>query len=439
MDLRTYGPPDPRPHGPLSREEIAKLEIGVTNIGRGVALALCAGFIAMMTVIPVFELSRAAAGDEAAASPWRRLAAIPSEAASREGLFATNRAVLEGLHQFEDSLEDESRLGQTLRPGAQQLLTGVLGAGNEQAYVGRDRWLFYRPDVEYVTGRGFLQPDVLARRVRGAQEWTTPPRPDPRPAIVELHRDLAARGITLIVMPVPVKPTVHPEMLADDFGHGALSQNPDYARFMDDLRREGVLVFDVAAVILSARSASDVSQYLATDTHWRPEAMERVADHLAGLIHDSVELTLTANPVYRTSAVDVTSRGDIFGMLDLPADQPLYSPETVTVRRILQQDGSPWRSSPDADVLLLGDSFANIYSLESMGWGTSAGLAEQLSFALSRPVDRMVQNDAGSFATREMLARAEPSRLAPKRVVVYQFAARELAFGDWKLLGVPPP
>ena len=69
-----------------------------------------------------------------------------------------------------------------------------------------------------------------------------------------------------------------------------------------------------------------------------------------------------------------------------------------------------------------------------MGWGTSAGLVEQLSFALGRPVDRMVQNDAGSYATREMLARAEPQRLAPKRVVVYQFAARELAFGDWRLI-----
>ncbi len=428
---------DSRTHRPLSREEAARREIGVTAVTRGTALALCAGFVALMTVIPIFELSRAAAGDPAAAAPWQRLASIPSEARARDGLFETNRAVLEGLHAFEDSLEDESRLGQTLRPGAQKFLTGVLGAGNEQAYVGREGWLFYRPDVEYVTGRGFLQPDVLERRVRNTEEWTAPPQPDPRPAIVELHRDLASRGITLIVMPVPVKPTVHPDMLVDGFDRGALPQNPDYARFLEDLRREGVLVFD-AATALPGRS-SDVSQYLATDTHWRPEAMEAVADRLARTIHEFVELTVAANPDYRTSAVDVTGRGDILGMLDLPERQMLFPPETVTIRRILQQDGSPWRSSPEADVLLLGDSFANIYSLESMGWGTSAGLAEQLSFALGRPVDRMVQNDAGSYATREMLARAEPSRLAPKRVVVYQFAARELAFGDWRLLGVPEP
>jgi hypothetical protein len=101
-------------------------------------------------------------------------------------------------------------------------------------------------------------------------------------------------------------------------------------------------------------------------------------------------------------------------------------------------DGSPWRSARDADVLVLGDSFSNIYALESMGWGTSAGFVEQLSFALRRPVDRLVQNDEGAFATRAMLQR-DPSRLDGKRVVVYQFAVRELAFGDWKVLPLPRP
>ena len=87
-------------------------------------------------------------------------------------------------------------------------------------------------------------------------------------------------------------------------------------------------------------------------------------------------------------------------------------------------------------MLVLGDSFSNIYSLESMGWGTSAGFVEQLSYALRRPIDRLVQNDQGAFATRAMLQR-DPRRLDGKRVVVYQFAARELAFGDWKVLDLP--
>jgi alginate O-acetyltransferase complex protein AlgJ len=71
-----------------------------------------------------------------------------------------------------------------------------------------------------------------------------------------------------------------------------------------------------------------------------------------------------------------------------------------------------------------------------MGWGEAAGLGEQLSFALQRPIDRIIQNDQGAHATRGLLAR-EPDRLDGKRVVIWQFAARELAFGDWKVIEMP--
>jgi hypothetical protein len=72
-----------------------------------------------------------------------------------------------------------------------------------------------------------------------------------------------------------------------------------------------------------------------------------------------------------------------------------------------------------------------------MGWGEASGFVEQLSVALDRPVDRIVQNDQGASATRLMLERevaAGGERLASTRVVVWQFSARELAFGDWMVL-----
>jgi alginate O-acetyltransferase complex protein AlgJ len=116
---------------------------------------------------------------------------------------------------------------------------------------------------------------------------------------------------------------------------------------------------------------------------------------------------------------------------------PIAAPERAFPTRVLLPDGSPWRSTRDADVLVLGDSFSNIYSLESMGWGISAGFIEHLSAAMRRPLDRIVQNDQASFATRELLQR-DPGRLIRKRLVIYQFAARELASGDWKILPLPP-
>ena len=69
---------------------------------------------------------------------------------------------------------------------------------------------------------------------------------------------------------------------------------------------------------------------------------------------------------------------------------------------------------------MLGDSFTNVFSLEPMGWGTSAGLAPQLARALGRDVDVIARNDAGAHATRRMLLDAlagGEDRLAGKTVV----------------------
>jgi len=107
----------------------------------------------------------------------------------------------------------------------------------------------------------------------------------------------------------------------------------------------------------------------------------------------------------------------------------------VRLRQILTARGEYWRPDETADVLVLGDSFSNIYSLDTMGWGESAGLIEQLSFELQRPLDCLVINDNGAYATRALLARELArgrDRLAGKRLVIWQFAMRELSAGDWK-------
>jgi hypothetical protein len=424
-----------------AREEQAHLEVGQTAVTPAVARVLVGGFAVLTLAIPFFELSQVVRGDDAARAPWQRLKQIPADAAARsEGrtgawprLVVRNRAVLEGLHDFEDALEDEAHIGQLLRPRAQLLLSSALGAGNEQAYLGRERdWLFYRSDVDSVTSRGLLRPDVLERRRRSGDEWTAPPQPDPRPAIIKFHQQLAEQGITLILLPTPVKPTVQPGQLARPFAAiDAAPVNADYHTLIGELRQAGVRVVDPTDYLFGSARAG-TSQYLATDTHWRPEAAETIAQMVADEIGTS---GVAAGDDGRSSAAaaDITARGDIFSMLDLPENQALIGAETVTIRQVQKADGTPWRSSPDAQILVLGDSFSNIYSLASMGWGTGAGFVEHLSLALQQPVDRIVQNDAGAYATRELLHRAGPDRLKGKKVVVWQFATRELVFGDWRV------
>jgi alginate O-acetyltransferase complex protein AlgJ len=437
----------PLPGGGLDRELVAHIEIGQTKVSPGTVRLLLAVFLTTIAAVPIVEWAagRSAAGETA----WSHLSRLPGAVSARlaeaagqaeptawpagvwRRIVEANRAVLEGLTAFESALEDESRLAHSIRPSAQLVMTGWLGGGSEQAYRGSEGWIFYRPDVEYVTGPGFLEAWLLERRIAAAPEWENPPQPDPRRAIVQFRNDLHARGISLVVVPTPLKPAIHPEKLASGFFDAGVLQNPSYLAFIESLRQEDVLVFDPADALAGIRRAEPA--YLATDTHWRPESMELVADQLAGIIGQLEGLPTAADPGYRVERAEVSNVGDAARMLDLPEGTTLFPPETVYLRRILQPDGTPWRSSRESDVLLLGDSFTNIYALESMGWGTSAGLAEQLSYSLRRPIDRLTQNDDGAFATREMLIR-EPARLDGKRVVVYQFAARELAFGDWRIL-----
>jgi alginate O-acetyltransferase complex protein AlgJ len=242
-----------------------------------------------------------------------------------------------------------------------------------------------------------------------------------------------------VLLPTPDKATLHPEKFSSRYQDRRMSvHNPSYGQLLDHLEAEGVLVCDVTDALSRYRERSGQAVYLATDTHWRPEAMELAAAELARFIGQKVALdTARADCNWHRTAETVKNLGDIALMLRLRQNQSIFAKEVVTIHPVTDAAGLAWRPYPGAEVLLLGDSFANIYSLETMNWGCAAGLAEQLSCALNRPVDTILRNDAGAHATREMLSHElaqGADRLAGKKVVVWQFAVRELAVGDWKLL-----
>ena len=417
----------------------AHAEVGQTEVSRPVALTLAAVFVTTIAAVPITQawmdhgVLRVAL-DATATGPAR--VDGPSPIAR---VIDGNRQVLTAIQRFTDRLDTDSVLARHLRPAVQLLLTQRLGSGNERVYTGRDDWLYYASDVRHVVGRGFLDAGQLARRAASGDSLSEAAAPDPRPALRAFNDALARRGITLVLLPTPVKPSIHPEQL---WVRGSLTpvRNVSFSQFADEMRAAGVRLFDPAPV-LSDLGARGEAAYLARDTHWRPDAVVAVAQELARFLERETPLPERDPVSLDARLARVSNRGDIVGLLDLPAAWSPYPAETVEVRRILTPDGRPWRPDPTADVLLLGDSFANIFSLEAMGWGTAAGLAEQLSFALGRPVDRLVQNANGAYASREALVRELArgrDRLAGKRVVVYQFATRELTQGDWRLVDLDP-
>jgi alginate O-acetyltransferase complex protein AlgJ len=279
----------------------------------------------------------------------------------------------------------------------------------------------------------------MARRAESGREWRPDTQLDPRAAILQFHRQLAERNIRLLLMPTPDKVTIHPEKYSSRYEGRRISiHNPSYPQFLAELEAAGVLVCDVTGALADYCERSGKPVYLATDTHWRPEAMELAAAELAGQIEQQVVFDASTEKLDQLQKTqDIKNLGDIAMMLNLRQNQGVFGREVVTTHQVTDAAGVPWRADPTAEVLVLGDSFANIYSLGMMNWGSAAGLAEQLSFALQRPVDTILRNDEGAYATREILSRElaqGEDRLAGKKVVVWQFAARELAVGHWKLL-----
>jgi alginate O-acetyltransferase complex protein AlgJ len=422
------------------RERQALREVGRTTVWFRTALATTLIFFGLVVAVPVAQavvgtspLDRFRDLGAGLAAGWRQ--------GRTDGWLAGNRRMLAAMDDFETGLENESLTRLLLLPPVQGLLTRVLGAGNEQAYVGRGGWLHYRPDVDHVTGPGFLEPSVLERRRRGGEAWQAPPQPDPVPAIVALAEDLSARGIALLVAPVPVKPAILPGALVWRATTDPPLRNPSWAAFAEALGERGVPLLDVAGWIAEMPLDGE-SPYLTTDTHWTPRAMEEVARRLALEVSAwRPEAGGVATP-YRRRALAVDGRGDIAQMLRLPAADDTFPLQRVTVSVVSTEDGRPWSSERSAGVLLLGDSFTNVFSDAALGWGRGAGLAEQLSVELERPLDRIALNAGGSSAARRALLDAlvaDPQRLEGKQVVVYQFAARELTGGDWPVLRLPPP
>jgi alginate O-acetyltransferase complex protein AlgJ len=439
----------------LSREEIAKREIGRTEISPALAWVMVAVFLTTIIAVPTTQSIQEIAhkGTTTRDSRWPGWCGIAStfdgvtksyrntKGSRFTRVVAANARLLKNLHDFEGRLEDESFLTRRLLAPTQYWLTRAGGLGNEKAYVGLDRWLFYRPGVDYVTGPGFLEPAVIARRASGGNEYTPAPQPDPRPAILQFQDRLARSGVRLILMPTPDKAMIEPERLSSRYRNlPNVLHNPSFERFNSEMEAEGVLVFDPAPLLRERKEKLDRAQFLTTDTHWTPDAMETVAKQLSAYIATHSELPARPATGYGSRSTNVRNLGDVAVMMRLPSDQKLFSEQSVTIRQVLQPDGSPWRPDRSADVLLLGDSFTNIYSMPEMHWGESAGFAEQLSLAMKRPIDRIAQNDAGANATRQALAlelaRGE-RRLDGLRVVVWQFAIRELAVGDWKLIPFP--
>src|SRR5215218_6848713 len=111
-----------------SREDQAKAEIGVTAVSRGVAVGAVVVFLLTIIAVPLVDQS-------------------VSRHRNWPGFSGAS------LRRLETSLEEESASARAVRPVIVGALTKGFRSGTDRVSIGRDGWMFYDPDVRYVTGR----------------------------------------------------------------------------------------------------------------------------------------------------------------------------------------------------------------------------------------------------------------------------------------------
>ncbi len=339
--------------------------------------------------------------------------------------------LLDHIQSFEKKLESSSVLASAARRDTQFWETKLLREGNRKTLIGKDGWLFFRPAVEALTGYGPLNPEPATV----AKDPTHAPWEPPLAAVLDFQKQLEAIGVELILVPIPVKPQIYPEMLGDTSATVPLI-HADAAAFYQELEQFGVKICDLGPAMVTWKKEG-VPVFLKQDTHWTPEGMERSARFLAEYLRQRPWFaSLTATPRSFDSLVSpVAHTGDLVEKLDLPAQASSFLPELTTAHQVIDKEtGKPVITQDwDSPIVLLGDSFTNIFSLENMGWGSGAGFAQHLTKELGFTLDVIAQNGQASSGVRETLARRPGSRQwikETKKAVIWAIASRDLFLSE---------
>jgi alginate O-acetyltransferase complex protein AlgJ len=404
-------------------EKMAVEEIALTVIKPTHAWCVIAVFLLMIMAIGIADLRlffnippASTPASETTANAWTGSPAIRS-------VLDQNRQALDWIKRTEDHVSKESPFSQALQPWVQSTLL-MAGEGVGEVMVGREGWLYYRPSFRFLT-----KPDVVKSPDSGYDASAK--------AILAFAQDLRERGIPLVIVPAWPKMAIHPE----HFGAGPDATSTTihplaYERWKQTLEAGGVVVFDSAKALSEAKADHRDGTYLKTDSHWNPVGMKRVASGVASYLLDQ---QLVAKGMVAAQEISTNARnaGDLLRMLRLPEQVSKTWEETTQISVVRKSDGSKWLPDRHAPVLVLGDSFCNIFSMAGMGWGEDAGFTEHLGAALMQPVDAILRNGDGAHATRSMLARelnAGQNRLEGKKVVVWEFAASQITEGIWPVI-----
>jgi len=301
----------------------------------------------------------------------------------------------------------------------------VSAQGTKTVLQGPTGWLFLPAEDRLRRSRDL--PSHLPERGSGRVDDAGT---DPLSAIVDFDRQLAARGIELLFVPVPTKLAIYPEMLAGL----PLSRTLDRLDGPSEslrraLERAGVETVDLFADFTAARAPDPDYLYLATDSHWSPRGSLLAARAVAaalrrlGVTSSEARGSCGGEPALERAPI----RGDLAELL--PAGR--VERELVLFRTAVGPSGPRGTGGDRPGILVLGDSHLAVWRARK------SGFVDQLEAQICEPLDEIAVQAGGATASRRRLTR-HPELLAGKKAVVWVVSTRLYVSGPpWARVPLP--
>lgn len=308
-------------------------------------------------------------------------------------------------------------------------------AADTMTIVGRDGWMFLAGELRHLSVGEFWGDAALKVSKATKPEWR-----DPVPAILDFKAGLEKAGIELLVVPVPPKAIIYPEMLGDGVKAEAMRLDMAHQRFYELLRAQGVDVLDLYPAFAAARFDNTGNVYCKQDSHWSGRGCEIAAKQIAERMKDRAWLKTAKKQPLVSEVRETEISGDLWNAVT-GAKPPK---EKLPLRFVGKTDGGTLQPvAPDATspVILLGDSHTLVFHAGEDMHARGAGLADQLALDLGVPVDLIGVRGSGATPARINLyrrIRRDVNYLNNKKLLIWCFSTREFteAVSGWRKVPV---
>lgn len=273
------------------------------------------------------------------------------------------------------------------------------------AFIGKQEWLFYKYE--------FSEPshDELVKKSQDL--------------IKNFERVLAARGIRLTVVMVPLKIRIYSEFLPDEVKLSPYVQG-NYNQMLAVFANAGVNAADLnSAFMNSPERSGETPLYFRLDSHWTPVGAMVGAQALKKSLESdakSAELLAavpTAKYTYKVANRKRPSRGrDLVDQL--PPNSPAFGPELVAQVNVVREKANQADLLGSQEVPKIG----MVGSSYSRDW---TGFSDAIRYVLQRDVAvAAVGADQGSWIGMESYLKDEAFQSNPPKLLIWEMPERDM-------------